>query len=40
MANCACDECFQAAHLSLIDALMKAYASEIASVERVAQAVR
>ena len=37
---CVCDDCFQAAHLSLIDALMKAYASEIASVERVAQAVR
>ncbi|KAK7489164.1 hypothetical protein BaRGS_00019542, partial [Batillaria attramentaria] len=29
-----------AAHLALIDALMKAYASEIASVERVVQAVR
>ncbi|XP_070209593.1 calmodulin-regulated spectrin-associated protein 1-like isoform X2 [Littorina saxatilis] len=29
-----------AAHLSLIDALMKAYASEIASVERIVQAVR
>jgi hypothetical protein len=30
----------QTAHLALIDALMKAYASEIASVERVVQAVR
>lgn len=30
----------QSAHLALIDALMKAYASEIASVERVVQAVR